>query len=60
MLVQLGFADIFNIEVRAGLAVGLLDLPGSALLLGDLGHERQKRSVTFVLHAVGRNKTQRG
>ena len=58
MLIHLGFADTFNIEVRAGLAL-LLDPPRCALLCRDLRHEREKCSVTLMLHAVGRDKAQR-
>ena len=57
MLIQLGFADTYNIEVRAGLAL-LLD-PPTPLLCRDLRHEREKCSVTLMLHAVGRDKAQR-
>ena len=57
MLIQLGFADTYNIEVRAGLAL-LLD-PPTPLLCRDLRHEREKCSVTLMLHAVGWDKAQR-
>src|SRR6266446_2142131 len=52
MLIQLGFADTYNIEQ------GLLD-PPTPLLCRDLRHEREKCSVTLMLHAVGRDKAQR-
>src|SRR6266513_446532 len=57
MLIQLGFADAYNIEVRGGLAL-LLD-PPTPLLCRDLRHEREKCSVTIMLHAVVRDKAQR-
>ena len=58
MLIQLSFADTFNIEVEPDWLYCSIH-PGGPLLCRDLRHEREKCSVTLMLHAVGRDKAQR-
>ena len=55
MLIQLSFADTFNIEVEPDWLYCSIH-PGGPLLCRDLRHEREKCSVTLMLHAVGRDK----